>query len=485
MTTVRETHIGVVMLLGDRAYKFKKPVRTEFLDFSTREQRERACRREVELNRRLAPDAYLGVGELGGPDDEAAEPVVVMRRMPDERRLSAVVGDDRGGAAEVREIARVVAAFHARAERSSAIDAAGTTGMVRQRWDGVLAGLRAAAGPVLDRDEVTALDRAVRRFLHGREPLFAERIDAGRIVDGHGDLLAEDVFVLPDGPQIMDCLEFDDRLRHLDGLDDAAFLAMDLEYHGRPDLGRAFLGWYAEFANDPAPNALRHHYLAYRAAVRARVACLRTEQEGRGPGEPEPESVTEARRYAELARRHLDRAAVRLVLVGGLPGTGKSTVASGMADRAGMVVLSTDRLRKELAGLDPERPAAAVYRSGLYAPEHTRRVYRELLARAGALLGRGESVVLDASWTVEAERDRAADLAERTASDLVALRCALPAPEAARSLAERTGAVSDANSRIAESMAADEDPWPQAYELRTDGPADDVVTRAVAVLGQP
>jgi aminoglycoside phosphotransferase family enzyme/predicted kinase len=485
VTSVRETHIGVVLFLGDHAYKFKKPVRTDFLDFGTRERRARACHREVELNRRLAPDAYLGVGELGGPDGGTGEPVVVMRRMPDERRLSAIVGDGRSGSAEVRQVARVVATFHAGADRSAEVAAAGTRDAVRQRWDGVLGGLRAAAGRILDRDAVLAIDTAVRRFLRGREPLFAGRVDAGRIVDGHGDLLAEDVFMIPDGPQILDCLEFDDQLRHLDGLDDAAFLAMDLEYHGRPDLARAFLGWYAEFAGDPAPEALRHHYLAYRAAVRARVACLRAEQEDPGPDDPEPESVTEAHRYAELARRHLDRAAVRLVMVGGLPGTGKSTVAAGLADRVGLVLLSSDRLRKELAGLDPEQAAAADYRSGLYAPEHTRRVYGELLARAEALLGQGESVLLDASWAARADRERAAELAERTVSDLVALRCSLPEPEAARRLAERTGTASDADRRIAESMAADADPWPEAHELRTDRPADEVVAGAAGVLGYP
>ncbi|OZM77291.1 gluconate kinase [Pseudonocardia sp. MH-G8] len=485
---MHETHIGVVVLLGDRAWKFKKPVRTDFLDFSTAEQRERACHREVELNRRLAPDAYLGVGEMRVPDGSVWEHVVVMARMPDEHRLATIVGDQSSGADEVRQVARAVAAFHARAERSEQIAAAGERDAVRERWEGVLGGLRSAADGVLDRDTVTAIEDGATRFLAGREALFTDRIDASRVVDGHGDLLAQDIFCLPTGPQILDCLEFDDRLRWVDGLDDAAFLAMDLEYHDRPDLADEFLDRYAEFAADPAPAALRHHYTAYRAAVRARVACMRAEQtadEGRDrpvEGSAADPAGEEARRYAQIARGHLNLAAVRLVLVGGLPGTGKSTVAGRLADEFAMTVLSSDRIRKELAGLDPEAPAAERYRSGLYSPEMTDRVYTELLGRAEALLGRGEAVVLDASWTSSDQRERASALAEHSHSDLVAIRCHTPAELSAQRLRNRDGSASDADERVAEAMAADQDPWPGAHDLPTDRSEEDTIARAVALI---
>lgn len=153
---------------------------------------------------------------------------------------------------------------------------------------------------------------------------------------------------------------------------------MDLEYNGRPDLATEFVERYAEFAADPAPAALRHHYTAYRAAVRARVACLRVTQiEEKGVA---GDATAEARRYAEIARQQLERAAVRLVLVSGLPGTGKSTVAQRLADECGAAGLSSDRVRKELAGLCPEELASEDYRTGLHAPEATERVYGELLA---------------------------------------------------------------------------------------------------------
>lgn len=157
--------------------------------------------------------------------------------------------------------------------------------------------------------------------------MFAERIRAGRVVDGHGDLLADDIFCLDDGVRILDCLEFDDRLRWLDGLDDACFLAMDLERLGLPDLARRFTSWYAEYSGDPAPESLRHHYVAYRAFVRAKVACLRARA---GDGQ----AAAEAWQLAGMTLGHLRAGAVSLVLVGGLPGTGKTTLAGAARARS-------------------------------------------------------------------------------------------------------------------------------------------------------
>jgi uncharacterized protein len=326
---VRETHIGVVFLIGDLAYKLKKPVRTAFLDFSTRQRRLAACQREVELNRRLAPDVYLGVAEVTGVDGRPWEHLVVMRRMPEERRLATLLGTGAPLDDPVRALARRLAAFHATARRDPQITAQGGRDALRARWTDNFAELRGFRGTVLDDALIAELQRRALRFLDGREPLLAARQLTGRIIDGHGDLLTDDIFCLEDGPRVLDCLEFDDRLRYLDGLDDAAFLAMDLEYHGAAQLGARFLDWYAEFAGDPAPAALRHHYIAYRALVRAKVACLRSEQ---GDASVHDESREQAQHYADIAARHLRTAEVRLVLVGGLPGTGKSTLSDALAD---------------------------------------------------------------------------------------------------------------------------------------------------------
>ena len=167
---------------------------------------------------------------------------------------------------------------------------------------------------------------------------------------------------------MLDCLEFDDALRFVDALDDVAFLAMDLERLGRPDLAEYFHDAYVEFSADPAPPSLWHHYLAYRAFVRVKVACLRHEQGA-------ADAADAAAQHLRLCTAHLRTGSVRLALVGGLPGTGKSTVAGQLADLAGAVVLSSDRLRKELVGLSPTTSAAAAFGDGLYRPERTDEVY--------------------------------------------------------------------------------------------------------------
>jgi uncharacterized protein len=340
---------------------------------------------------------------------------------------------------------------------------------------GSFAQVESVRAGALDEDLLAEIERLTRDFLSGRAPLFASRVAGGRILDGHGDLLADDIFLLDDGPRVLDCLEFDDRLRWLDGLDDIAFLAMDLERLGAPELGGLLLDRYAEHTGDPAPGSLREHYLAYRAFVRARVACLRHVQ---GDGS----AAEDAARYAGIAVRHLRRGRVRLMVVGGLPGTGKSTLAGQLADELGAVLLSSDRVRKELAGIDPLAHAAAPYRGGIYATEHTARTYDELLRRAEQLLGRGESVVLDASWTQPAARKQAQTVAKRTHSQLVPLRCDAPAELAERRIRSRTGSMSDADAAIAAAMAADTTPWPDATTIDTTGEPAAALAQAMRVL---
>jgi hypothetical protein len=467
---VRETHAAIVLLIGDRAYKLKKPVDLGFLDFRTREARFAACDREVELNRRLARDVYLGVADVIGPDDLVCDHLVVMRRMPEDRRLSTLVTRNAVVEGDLRRIAHLVAAFHARSERSVLISEQGSRDALQGRWMATFDQLRPFHGGVLVRDVAAEVERLTVRYLVGREALFRSRMDRGFVVDGHADLLADDIFCLPDGPRILDCLEFDDELRYVDGLDDAAFLGMDLERLGAPDLAAKFLGWYVEFVGDPAPPSLLHHYLAYRAFVRAKVACLRSAQ-------GDVKAAADASEHAELAHRHLATAAVTLVLVGGLPGTGKSTLAGALADELGMTVLRSDRLRKELAGLSPQSRAAAPYRAGLYTPVWTERTYGELLARAEKLLAFGESVVLDATWADQRWRAAAAAVAGRAQADLVALCCVAPPDLAAERLRGRSG-ISDADGSIAAAMRTDADPWPEASAVDTTTSVDETVRNA-------
>ncbi len=339
---VAETLSAVVFSAGDRVYKLKKPVRTGFLDFSTPEARATACQREIKLNRRFTPDVYLGVAEIRDPAGQVCDHLVVMRRMPAARRLSTLVQAGKPVSAAVRQVAKILAAQHASAPRSPAISEQGSRDALWRRWQDNLEQIRPLRGSALPASGIDEVQRLAGRFLTGRKPLFDARIRDGHVLDGHGDLLAGDIFCLDDGPRILDCLEFDDHLRWLDGLDDAAFLAMDLERLGASELAGRFTGWYLEYSGDAAPVSLCHHYVAYRAFVRAKVACLRGYQ-------GDPLAGGEARQLATMTRRHLHASAVTLVLIGGLPGTGKSALAAALAGQLGFTVLSSDRIRKELA----------------------------------------------------------------------------------------------------------------------------------------
>jgi aminoglycoside phosphotransferase family enzyme/predicted kinase len=471
-----ETHSGAVVLLGDRAYKVKKPVDLGFLDFRERDERRRICQREVDLNRRLSPDVYLGVGTLQSPDG-SSEPAVVMRRLPDRWRLSHLVRTPGDHADDVRRIARTVAAFHLRAPTGPHIIAEGTRAALRRRWDANLGETATFAGRFIDADTLEETSTLVHRFLDGRADLFDDRIRRGAVVDGHGDLTPEDIFCLPDGPRLLDCLEFDDRLRYVDRLDDIAFLAMGLEHLGAADDARVLLDTWAEHTADPAPPSLIHHYIAYRAFVRVKVGCLRGRQRGL-------DGDADVRSHAARALAHLRAGAVTLVLVGGPPGSGKSTVAGAVADRLGMSVVSSDRVRKEASGIAPTSSAAAPFEQGIYDARHTEDTYAELLRRARLLLGLGESVVVDASWTRSDHRRAARMLAEELCADLVELRCTVDADTAAQRIAGRRG-VSDADAAVAVELRRRTEPWPTSHPIDTARSIGDSAAEATALIRPP
>lgn len=447
-TQVRETHTGIVILIGDRAYKMKKPVITDFLDFSTVQRREQACVREVELNRRISPEGYLGVSHLTDPEGGPGEPVVVMRRYPDTARLSALAVDGRASTADLDAIAAILADFHRHADRCPSIDEAGSIEAITKRWKGNLRELDEYAGTVIDAGDLAEVRRLALQFIAGREVLFAQRVADRRIVDGHADLLAGDIFCMPDGPVLLDCLEFDDALRHVDGLDDAAFLAMDLEFLGRGDLGGHFLDRYCELAGDDAPVSLRHFYIAYRAGVRAKVDCIRYTQ-------GQQEAGQRAARHVAMARQHLQAAAVQLVLVGGGPGSGKTTLAHGIAEQIGAQVISTDDVRRQLVETGAMSGAKGMLDQGLYSAENVAAVYDAVLGRARLCLDGGYTVILDGTWRNPRQRLRAQRLATAAHAPMVEFECVAPLSTAQDRVAHRRNSTSDATVEIAAALAGD------------------------------
>ncbi len=474
-----ETHSALLIFVGDRVYKLKKPVDFGFLDFRTRAARTAACEAEVALNSRLSPDVYLGVAELRDPGGELSETLVVMRRMPEERRLSTLVEADPESpepADALTALARLMATFHTRCATSPEITASADPMALHRLWTESIELLQRYTGSVLDAAEVDRIEQLALSYLDGREPLLRLRQQRGLIRDGHGDLLADDIFILDDGPRVLDCLEFNPRLRACDVLSDVAFLAMDLERLGAPEAARHFLDGYAHFSGEQHPRSLEDHYVAYRAGVRSKVSCLRWEQ-------GDEESGAAARRFSALTLAHLIRGQVPLVLVGGLPGTGKSTVAAGLSETGDRpwTLLRSDVIRKELAGLDPAQPAAAGYGAGLYQPHLRRQVYAEVLRRAEVALGLGQGVIIDATFADPDDRAAAQRVAAKTRSTLVELECTASPGAAMQRLTERGrdhADPSDADEEIFRSMALEHAPWPSARPIDTAGSVSTSVAAA-------
>lgn len=467
--SVHETHTGVVVLAGDRAYKAKKPVLTDFLDFRTPEQRERACLREVELNSRLTPASYLGVAHLSDPTGGPAEPLVVMRRYRDNDRLASMVKHGQSVEPVLDRIADVLAHFHESADRSPVISAQGEIGAIERRWRENLSELSGYAQMAISGvpgETIVRIQYLAGEFISGREPLFTRRVEEGCIVDGHGDLLADDIFWVDAEPALLDCLEFDDELRYLDCDDDAAFLAMDLEFLRRKDLGDYFLGRYVAHAADSAPSSLRDFYIAYRAVVRAKVDCLRRSQ-GRA------EAAADAARHLAIAIQHLQNGAIRLALVGGGPGTGKSTLARALAEKVGAQVISTDDLRRELRESGAIAGDPRVLDEGLYSPDNVAAVYEEALRRARLWLSDGQSVVLDGTWRDRRTRARAHHVAAQTHSAVVEMQCTAKGDTASDRITTRRPGNSDATPDIAVALAAQFQSWDTAHQMDTSRPFAD------------
>lgn len=494
---VIHTHISVVFLAGDFAYKLKKPVDFGFLDFTTLDERRHYCHEEVRLNRRLAPSVYLGVepvtqtpaGVRVGGAGEAVDWVVKMERLPAGASLL-----DRLERGEVTpellvRLANTVADFHAKAESGPHVAQFGRFDVVSRNARDNFAQSEPAVGVALSRPVLDRLRTLTDAALERLRPQIESRADRGVPRDTHGDLHLDHVYYFPDRAPpadlvVIDCIEFAERFRWADPVADAAFLVMDLTFRGRRDLAAAFADAYFRAANDAEGRQLLPFYVAYRAAVRGKVEGLKL-GEKEIPADERAAALGRARGHWLLALGELAAPAERpgLVLVGGLPGTGKSTLARGLAERAGFAVIRADVVRKELAGLSPEARAGADH----YTPEWNDRTYAECLRRAEELLFGGGRVIVDATFGEENRRRRFLDAAARLCVPAVLLVCG-SSPEVARQrIASRHGDASDADVEVYEQAAARWEEAPPATraavrEVPTDGTPDEALAAALEAL---
>ena len=474
--TTAETHMSWLFFTPDRAYKRLKPVEMPFIDHTDPATRIGSIEREYALNHAISPDVYLGLADVR-EHGELVDRLLVMRRLPEDRRLSNLVGGPDFDT-NLRAVAKSIARLHA--EREPVLDAPmAEHAAVGRNWAENIEVFRQHVGVVFTEEDVDRLDSLVGQYLDRRELLFSQRIREGYVRDVHGDLIADDIYCLEDGPRIIDCLAFNDRWRIVDVLADVAFLVMDVHRLAGATAAERLMRWYREFSNEHHPASLAHHYVAYRASVRAKVACLRYAQGDLG-------SVTTARAYLRLVLDHLERARLRVIMVGGGPGTGKSTLARHLGDHFGYAVLSSDEVRKDVTATPRDEHHFADVGDDIYLPGTTRLTYDELRREADLLLRAGHGVVLDATWRSPADRESVRQLAQRRGVELVELRCTLDNETAKARVAHRLadpgdpGAISDATPELVDKLGDVPFRWPEATEIATDCSPEQSVLHAAA-----
>jgi hypothetical protein len=426
------THISLVFLAGERVYKVKKPVNLGFVDYSTPAQRLRFCREEVRLNRRLAPHIYLGVVpitrspdgwlQIGG-DGPAIEFAVEMVRLPAERMMDRLLERGEVDNEQMNGVAGLLADFHARAATGPGVDEYGSLNCVRFNVEENFEQTRPFVDSLLSPKLHEGLAASAERFLDQHAELFDSRVQAGRIRDGHGDLHSGNICFTPEGIVVYDCIEFTPRFRCGDVAADLAFLAMDLDRRGFRGFASYLAHRYAQHAGDPDLALLLPFYKGYRAMVRAKVAALRSSSQDLGE-EERNEARTEAMRYFHLAASY--ELPPTLLLMCGLPGTGKSWIARRLARALDAVVLRSDAVRKLLAGLSPLERAGAGFQQGIYSAEHSARTYARLLEEARSHLSEGRRVIVDASFSKRAQREPFLDAAQRLALPWAVLEVTCP-----------------------------------------------------------
>jgi aminoglycoside phosphotransferase family enzyme/predicted kinase len=496
--SLRQTHISWLFFTDRFVYKLKKPVNFGFLDFTSLEARKRFCEEEARLNRRLAPGVYVGVVEvkasegairLGG-DGTTVEYALQMHRLPEERMLPAQLARGEVTPETMQGLARLLADFHSHADTGDEVNEGGSLATVMGNWEENFAQTRPYLDFPLNREMYARIRAHVLAFCHTRAGLFEQRIAEGRIRDGHGDLRAEHI-CLTEPTVIFDCIEFNHRFRHGDVAGDVAFLAMDLDERGFPELSQAFVQAYIECAGDPGLLELLDFYKCYRAFVRAKVECFRSDDPG-VPAAEQRAALQTARRYWELAARYAE--ALRppwLLLTCGLMGTGKTALAEALAKQMPLAVFNSDATRKRLAGVPATVHAYADYGEGLYTPAQTEETYAQLFRLAEGALARGDSVLLDASFQRARHRRLAREVAQRTGARFRVLECWCPRDEIRRRLDARVtrgGAVSDGRWELLERQERSFEPLfeiPPGEHLRVDTtqPPQAAAAQVVAALG--
>ncbi len=438
------THISLVFRTGSSVFKVKRAKNLGFLDYSTKEARERFCRAEVALNRRTAPDVYLDVlpvyrdargYSLTRPGD-IVDHAVHMQRLPDDRSALSLLQSGHLTHENLGSLAARLARFYAEAAAGPA-----TSANLRASVEENFEQLRPFVGRFVPDRILGELESRQREWLARWMDLLVSRPSR----DGHGDLRLEHVYFMPEVPIAIDCIEFLERFRIADPALDVAFFAMDLARHGRRDLGEFFLGRFAYESDDYDFFPLANGYLSYRACVRGKVACFLAGDQSTAPGRAESKE-REAREFFDLALALMRGGSARPVVfaIGGLIGSGKTTVAEQLSRSTGTPLVSADATRKFLAGIPREAKGAP----SIYSGPFSERVREELLRRGARVLESRRSVILDTTFVSREYRRHARELAHRFTAAFLFVECRAPERVLRERLRGRTGGVSDAREDL-------------------------------------
>ena len=466
-----DTHSAHVFLAGDTAWKIKRAVRYDYLDFSTLGKRKTILERELALNAPSAPSIYRRVvaiareadGSLafdgtGAPMEYALE----MRRFPAEVQLDRIADAGALDAPLARMLGEEVARYHDAAEVRPE-DGVELIGEILDELSRVFAGMTED----LDPQAIAEFEKKSRNHLAHLGPLMARRTRQGHVRRCHSDLHLANLVLLDGRPVPFDALEFDERLGTCDTAYDLAFLLMDLHHRALDRQANLCLNAWIAHTRDFEALAMLPLFLAVRAAIRAMVSV----QTARATSQPVP---PEAQDFLALSTAYLSPPRPRLVAVGGLSGTGKTTVARQLAPMVapvpGAVHLRSDETRKALVGVDPLTglPGSA------YAADINQAVYDRLLADARACLASGHSVILDATFLDPSRRDAVGALARETGCDLTAVWLTATPDTLMQRVASRRNDASDADAVVVASQLA-RDRGPLAWiEVDADRPVERV-----------
>lgn len=468
-----ETHISWIFLVGEHAYKVKKPIKTSFLDYSTLAERQRLCHEEVRLDRRFAPELYIGVVPISRDGarvcvEGAGEPVefaVKMRRFPHDALVGERLKAGQVTKAEVLELASAIANFHRSATPSKQRIFNAPEKVLRNAVDNLtdLQPLVRGAPASLLR----SLQIWTRDTFEQLENQFLDRLENGFIRECHGDLHLENIVDWQGRLVPFDGIEFNEEFRYIDVLSDVAFLAMDLAARQRDDLRHLLINAYVEENDDRDSLALLRWYEVYRALIRAKIASMRAAQL-ESAGEDALEVNADRDAHIQLAHALSDSPTPTLFIMHGVSGSGKSTASELLVERLGAIRLRADVERKRHFGLSPTSRSGAQATLELYSPTATSATYAKLCGSAARILEAGYSVVLDATFLKLQQRRAAQEVAARAGADFNIVDCQADLPTLRQRLLDRQAAggdASDATPQVLDAQLASREPLTELEKL--------------------